>query len=199
MLFNLQITAVYILAIVTAVCGTWVLQTAWRSPHRKWHLVLAGWLIVLLSFYVWTFTTAADKGIALGITAWVVITLLFLLRAAMELPVRVERQNRTHKAKTKEVVASKVSKPQIALNILTVFMIGPLAGLVAMLMSTLLLILMQALRVEYTANLALASILFPVFWAGLAVVLGYQQRLPARLLTVTGIGFGSLLCLWLAS
>ena len=199
MFSNMQALAIYLLAIATALCGTWVLQIAWRSASRKWHLVLAGWALVFTSLYIWSLTTAADKGVALGITAWVAIALLFLLRALITSPLRVERQNKKKHDNVKQNVLPRVTKSQLALNTLTVFLIGPLAGLAAMMLSTLLLLLMQVLGVEYTANLAISTMLFPVFWAALAVVLGYQQRLLVRLLTVAGVGFGSLLCLWVMS
>ncbi len=196
---TVQSTAIYLLAILAAVCGTWVLQAAWRFPARQWHLVLLGWILVFTSLYVWTLTTTTDKGIALGIAAWVMIAVLFLLRSAMKSPVRAQRKQRKIKAKSKEGVAISMPKSQIAVNALTVLTIGPLAGLAAMLMSTLLLCLMQLVQLEYTATIALTMIIFPVFWAGLAVMLGYQQRLSTRLVTVAVIGLGSSLCLWLVS
>lgn len=199
MLFNLQAPALYLLAVATALCGTWVLQGAWRSARRQWHLVLAGWGLVLASFYVWSLTTVADKGIALGITAWMIVALLFLLRALLVSPVRAERRNNKMNEKRKNIVVRNVTKVQAAWSVLTILIIGPLAGLAAMMLSTLLLLVMQALGVEYTANLAITSMLFPVFWAVLAVALAYQQRMFARLLTLMGVGLGSFLCLWVMS
>jgi hypothetical protein len=199
MLINLQAVAIYLLAIAVAVCGTSVLQTAWRSKKRKWHLVLAGWALVFASLTIWSFTTTSDKGIALGITAWVMIALFFLLRSAMQSPVRAEREQRKQKTRNEATNVNIAAKSRLASNAFTVILIGPLAGLATMLLSTLLLVLMRALHVEYTANLAIASMLFPILWAALAVGLGYQQRLTTRLFTVFSIGAGSLLCLWLVS
>lgn len=159
-----------------------------------------GWLGgVLASFYVWSLTTVADKGIALGITAWMIVALLFLLRALLVSPVRAERRNNKMNEKRKNIVVRNVTKVQAAWSVLTILIIGPLAGLAAMMLSTLLLLVMQALGVEYTANLAITSMLFPVFWAVLAVALAYQQRMFARLLTLMGVGLGSFLCLWVMS
>ncbi len=187
-----QTSLLYLLAVVTAVCGTLLLHTAWRFKQRNWFVVLAAWGLICASFYVWGLTTSSDKGVALGVTAWLLITLFLLLYRAMSSPKRKSKKTSATPKKRKDLSAKKVTLSTFARNTLTALLIGPLAGVAAMILSTLLLLVMQSLNVEYTANLAIASILFPVLWASLAVSLGYQQRLRSRLFTVAGVGLGSL-------
>lgn len=183
---------IQLLAIAVAIAGTWMLQAAWRSAQRSWPKILAGWGLVLASLCIWTYTSAVDKGVALGITAWVVVATLFLCAAAMKSPIRQARPVKKKEATVAVTGAHQITKREIFRHALTVLIIGPLAGLSAMAVSTLLLIVMQALKVEYTAGLATASIVFPLLWGGLAVALAYQRKLLTRLITIFSVGIGSL-------
>ena len=100
--------------------------------------------------------------------------------------------NKAKVAKLPVTGTAQITKQKVFRHTLTVLIIGPLAGLSAMAVSTLLLIAMQVLSVEYTAGLAIASIAFPLLWGGLAVTLAYQGKLLTRVITVLSLGVGSL-------
>jgi len=135
------------IGLVTAVCGTFVLQAAWRKQQRTWSLIYLGWGLVFVSLFAWSLTTAADKGVALGLVAWVTIVLLFLLAIAFKSPKvdRILNRTKARPARDKEGVGIK----QIASNVSAFLAVGPLSGLAAILMSSFLFTLFRTLDVEY--------------------------------------------------
>ena len=189
-----MILVIQLFAIIVAVCGTWLLQTAWRKPQRHWGLVLSSWGLICFSFYIWTFTTAADKGVALGLVAWVLVALAALTAIVFSAPVRTERRLKKTQNRLDPLLKTVAFK-----RFLSALLIGPVAGIVALVLSVLMFQLMLIIDVEYTANLAIALMLFPIFWGGLAVLLGYQLTLIKRLITLVAIGAGSAIGLFLAS
>ena len=174
------------IGLITAVCGTLVLQTAWRKQQRTWSLIFFGWGLVFVSLFAWSQTTAADKGFALGLVAWVVIVLLFLVAIAIKSP-KVDRIS--NRSKTRSVRSRKeLDIKQIVSNISAFLAVGPLSGLVALLMSSFLFTLFRNFDVEYSANLTTASISFPLLWAGIAVMIGYQKSFKYRYLSLSIMG-----------
>ncbi len=188
--------AIPLFALIVAIGGTHVLLIAWRAKERSKPLLLVAWGLVFGSFYLWTLTTASDKGVALGITAWVAIVLIYLLRQAFASPFRVKPIRSKSVTQSKTSTSSEINQRQIIGVIGMVMLLGPLAGLSAMVLATMLFVVASELGAEYTANLAVASILFPILWAGLAVLLAYQRRSLVRFMTVFGVGATSLLSLY---
>ncbi len=194
--FDLSAQAIPLLALIVAIFGTHLLLIAWRAKERSKALLLAAWGLVFSSFYLWSLTTAADKGVALGVTAWVAIVLLYLLRQAFASPFRVKPVKTKSSSQSKKAESNDVNRGQVFSGIAMVMFLGPMAGLSAMGVATLLFGIASKLGAEYTANLAVASVLYPFLWAGLAVLLAYQARTLVRFVTVTGVGAASLLCLY---
>jgi len=194
--FDLGAQTIPLLALIVAICGTHVLLIAWRAKERNKALLLAAWGLIFGSFYLWTLTTADDKGVALGVTAWLVIVLLYLLRQAFASPFRVRPVKSKTSSRSNKTQSNEADWRRVLGVIAMVMCLGPMAGLSAMVLATLLFVVALALGVEYTANLAVASILYPILWAGLAVLLAYQRCAFVRFFTVSGVGLASLLCLY---
>lgn len=187
------------LALLLAIFGTHGLLIAWRAKDRNWSLLLLAWGLVFSSFYFWALTTAADKGVALGITAWLGIVLIYLLRQAFASPFRVKPVRSKKSSQSKNDQNGKSSGRQTAGVITMVMLLGLMSGLSAMIFATLLFVTASKFGAEYTGNLAVASILYPILWAGLAVLLAYQERVLVRFFTVVGLGATSLLGLLVLS
>lgn len=194
---DLGAQAMPLLALIAAICGTHLLLIAWRAKERSKALLLVAWGLIFLSFYLWALlSTAADKGVALGVTAWLVIALIYLVRQAFASPFRVKTARSKSSPQSKKNQSSGVQRHQILGVVSMLLFLGPMAGLSAMILATLLFIAGLEFGAEYTAILAMATILYPILWAGLSVLLAYQRRALVRFFTVTGIGTVSLLCLY---
>lgn len=189
----IEITFLRILALAGTVCGIGLLQAAWRLKVRSWPHVASGWSLIIGSLVLWSFTSGADKGAALGIVASVIIALLFLLVTAAGSTSRPERPIRERQA-----MPDKIDVQIFPRRVCTGLLIGPIAGLVALALSTAIFVGLQAVKVEHTMNLTMTSFAFPFIWAGLAVMAGYQTKLWRTTITIVGVGLLSLCYLWIA-
>ena len=67
------------LGTVLAVCGIFLLQTAWLKKQRHWPLLCVAWSIIVGSLISWYYATSTDKSVALGLLVLTIVALLFLL------------------------------------------------------------------------------------------------------------------------
>lgn len=198
-----NVTSVLI-ALTAAVCGIWVLRTAWQLKNRNWPLVLAGWVIIALSCVAWSQSTSADQGIAFGVIAFVVIALLFLLLSASQSKPRAKRSTRNSQNKNSDNKSitnkpAKLTGNQITQRTITALLIGPIAGIVALGASVASFAVLKAAGLEHSNNLTIAYLLFPLLWALLAVIIGFQQRQAQRTLTISSFGLIAVICIWLTT
>ena len=173
------------LALTLTVCGMWMLHTAWRKKARHWPLLASGWAFIFLSLIIWWFTTNSDKGVALGLVAWVCIALIFILATALG-------STRISAGPIKEKRRSKAVNGILWQHVFSGVLIGPVAGLAALASATASFSLFHAKGMEHSLNLALATFLLPMLWAVLAVIIAYQQSLWHKSLTVLMVGLPSL-------
>lgn len=175
------------LALFTAVCGLWVLQTAWRAGTQNGIRLGIGWALLLVSTLVWTLTTSIEKGIALGTTAIVVMVLLFLLYRRHAEPPRGNRVGAARHAKPEaQCIAT------IAGRTLSAVLLGPVAGLAALSLSTAGFVLGNTLGAEHTGNLVVAMFAFPLFWAALAALVAMDSKLWRRAAWIGSTGLAPL-------
>lgn len=189
-----ETTALTLLALAVTACGIAMLHAAWRLKARSWPRIIVAWSCVTGSLVLWSFTSAADKGVAIGIVAWVIIAVLFLAVLAVRSTPRVEKPLRERVAPRAQAV-----RPAYSRRLYTGLLIGPVAGLIALSISTAAFVGLAAANVEHTLNLTLVSFAFPLLWAGLAVVAAYQIPLWRKTVMLFGIGLLALVFLGLSS
>lgn len=170
-------------AIIGTVCGIWLLQTAWRARNGNGLRLTLAWVLILTAFIVWSGTSGADKGVALGIVSLTLIALVFLGRAVLRASIR-EARPKTHRA----VPTEHVSWPTVARRTFVGLLIGPVAGFSALAIASAGFVALHEAGAEYTANLVFAMFAFPLAWAGLAVIAGADKRLWRKSLVVLGLG-----------
>ena len=147
-----------------------------------WLLAVA-WLGIFISLMLWSVTSGADKGAALGIIAVILAVTPFIFAASLLTAPRQERpiSNRSQAPVTK-------ARTVYLRNVWVGMLIGPLSGLAALAMSTLVFTGLRVFGVDHSMNLAVVSIAFPSFWAALAVFAGYEPRLLHKSAWVIGSG-----------
>ena len=155
-------------ALALAVCGIYLLQAAWRLRANNALRLLGGWAAVLASIMVWSFTSAADKGAAFGIVAVVVLVLVYFAWSAFQAERRPFRQSKDREAKQDDIAWQTHLR-----RVWAGALIGPIAGLSALALSTAVFAMFRMAGMEHTLNLTLVSFGFPIAWAALAVIAGY--------------------------
>jgi len=171
-------------ALVSAVCGMGVLQAAWRIKNANGPRLVGGWSLILGSIIAWGITSSADKGAALGIVAVILVALMFLLSNALRSQVRPERET----SNERKSAAQPIGWPIVLRRVWAGLLIGPIAGLAALSISTALFVGLEALAVEHTLNMTVVSFGFPLVWAGLAVFAGYETHMLRKTVGVLGGG-----------
>lgn len=155
----------------------------------------AAWGLLLASLVGWSRSSGADKGVALGIVAGMVMVLTLLAVVAVRSEPRPEKPTRE-----RSVEPAAVSRWIIPRRVWIFLLTGPLAGLAALGLSTAAFVAFQKhLALEHTMNLTLVSFAFPTVWSALAVSVGYQVALWRKTVTVLAPGLGSLAFLWATS
>lgn len=171
------------LALILAACGIYLLQAAWRlrpsHPLRVW----SGWGLVLASITMWGMTSGADKGVALGIIAIVLLVLAELGRKALSSERREAKQGRERVAETKKITGLTLLR-----RVWVGLLIGPISGLAALAISTGLFALFKDLGLDHSINLTTVSFAFPLLWAGLSVFAGFERRILRKSLGVIAPG-----------
>lgn len=189
-----DIIIIRLLAVGSGIFGIGLLQIAWRLKGRHWPYITGGWGLLISSIVIWSCTSGADKGAALGIVANIMIAIIFLLIATLKSVPRVEKQRRIRSAVSKKMGVKTYSK-----RVYSGLLIGPLAGLASLSISTAAFIGLQAVNTEYTMTLTIVSLAFPCFWASLSVMAGYQNKLWQQTTIIAGTGLLSLFYIWLTA
>lgn len=168
-------------ACLMAVCGLWLLQAAWRLRTTNGWRLAGGWFAITLSVICWAVTSHPDKGSALGI--------VFIMIAAMAALswIYMKADRKAPREATERVTEPVPAGPlEILRRIAAGVLLGPLAGLAALALSTACFVMLQKSGIEHTANLVTAMIGFPLLWAVIAVVAGAHSRLWRKSAIVIG-------------
>lgn len=181
------------LAVITAAGSIGVLRHAWRKPERHWPMILSGWGLLLVSMIIWSYITGADKGVALAFVTWVIVALLFLLNAASHSERRPARM-----LKKQQQALTKPGLVLVAKRVFVALLMGPGLGLIAMAICTAAFTALASLGTEHTANLTIVSFSFPLVWAALAVMLGYQRELWLKTCSAVGLAGLAFGYLWVS-
>ena len=169
------------LACLLAVCGLWLLQAAWRLRTANGWRLAGGWSAITLSVICWAVTSHPDKGSALGL----VFLMIAALAALSWMYLKADR-------KPAREPAERVTDP-VATNLLEILrriaaglLLGPLAGLAALALSTAGFAILQKSGTEHTANLVTAMFAFPLLWSVIAVIAGANSKLWRKSAIVIG-------------
>ena len=171
------------LAVAMAVCGVAMLQAAWRLSQRNYRLVSLGWLLLLAATLFWTTTTAADQGVAIGLVVLILVALAFLSVRMMRAPIRMTRPVRKRTAPD-----VRLGWRELLRRAWTGVLLIPIAGMAALLATTGVFVGLKALGVEHTANVTVGYFTFPLLWAALGGLIGYETGLVRKSLTVISVG-----------
>lgn len=173
----------------TAFCvfGLLALYQAWYRKTKNTGFVGVGWALLLGGVIAWGYTSGPDKGPALGIVTAVLIALVFL---SVEM-LKAERRPTRGKPR-RSIEPKKLSTRDYLSRIWTGVLIGPIAGLSALVFCTATFSILKSVKVEHTLNLILVSFAFPLLWGGLAVFAGYSTRSLLKTTTLFVSGFISL-------
>ncbi len=175
-----------------------LLRAAWSQKTRSWPRVLSGWGLVFASLWGWRLTSGADKGVALGVVAGLLIALAFLAAAAINAPKRPGRPTRLRNHKQPPQLHPTAAR-LLPRRLWCALLIGPLAGLAALAISTAAFAALDGAGVQHTANITTVSFGFPMCWAGLAVAVGYQFNLWHKTLTVAAAALVPFGYLWIVA
>lgn len=171
--------------------GVWLLRTSWRAhSHNAWRLAIA-WALIGSSIVAWSMTSSVEKGAALGVVCITIVVLGYLAVDWIEAPARVRRASA-------EKLGAAPERRQCAFYVRKVFagvLMGPLSGISALLVTTATFAALASIGSEHTANLVLAMFLFPLAWAGLAVLVGADGLLWRKSLVVASLSAAPLLYL----
>lgn len=175
-----------LIAIAIAAYGIWLLYAAWRAKADNERRLIGGWGLTFVSLIIWSATTGADKGAALGIIAVTLMAFTFLCASALQTPPRRMR------AITERQISPPSNTPYdwpiILSRAWNGLLIGPIAGLCAVIISAALFSILQRAGAEHTINLTLASFAFPFMWAALAVFAAYEVRFLRKTLMILSSG-----------
>ena len=170
-------------AALVAACGIYLLQAAWRARTGNALRLAAGWSAIIVSILAWAVTTHPDKGTAYGTIAFMLVAMAFLVRPYLG-----------RKRRPASVRSDRMAEPpssgwagtlhQVAAG----FLIGPVSGLSALALCTAGFAAMKAAGVEHTANMVTAMIAFPLLWASLAVLAGFDPRLWRKSAIILALG-----------
>lgn len=169
-----------LLSVALAVCGFLCLQTAWRlrSQANGWRISL-GWLALTGALCLGFASSGTDKGVALSLIAIMLIALIWLGRSYLSSDIRRSKpKNRIMRHRTTASSSNWASRFWVGV------LMGPLSGLASLAFNTALYDIFAKADVDPTLNLTVVAFAFPLVWAGLAVVCGYQARFWRRSLPV---------------
>lgn len=171
------------LAVLTAACGIYLLQAAWRFRSLRPLRIFGGWFLVLVSITLWGMTSGADKGAALGIIAVILLAMAVLGREAFNAK---SRDAKPVRARITE--AEAFSARGLLRKIWVGLLIGPISGLAALAISTAMFAVLKGQGMEHSINLTIVSFAFTLLWSGLSVFAGLEPRLLRKTFGVIGLG-----------
>ena len=180
-------------ACVLAACGIWLLQAAWRRRTGNGGRLAAGWSALFLSIILWAATSHPDKGSAYGTVVIMVAALAALGWFYQQADLRPVRETAE---RTSDLAPSNFR--EILKRVAAGFLLGPLAGLASLALSTAGFVALRQAGVDHTASLVSAMFAFPLLWSALAVLAGANSRLWRKTVIVIGAGLAPLAYLGLA-
>lgn len=155
--------------------GLAALFAAW-TRRSGGALIIAGWALLAFALIPFGVAGGADRGVAQGLTLAMVVALAMVTWAGLRDPGR---------RRTARATNASERTPRVSLDIaltgrrfLVFLLAGPAAAAAALLLSVALFGLTDGFHP--TNQLALTCLLFPIFWAALAVVGAYQAPLKWR-------------------
>ncbi len=164
----------YTLAILALIAGIATLILAWQKRGQLGPLVLPAWSLVGISLFLWSRTTGAEKGVALGLVALMLMAGVVLGRQAL-----IANPKTTPKEPVRRVSVPIPHTPFLR-SIAAALLIGPIAGLGALSLSVAIFSAIEASAGEPTANLVLCYFLFPLGWAAFALYAALDGKLWRR-------------------
>jgi len=172
-----------LVAALLVACGIYLLQAAWRARTGNALRLAAGWGALFASIPAWAVTTHPDKGAAYGTVSFMLAAMAFLVRPYLS------GKRRPANVRSDRIAEASSSGWGGTLHQVTAgFLIGPVAGLSALALCTAGFATMKAVGVEHTANMVAAMITFPLLWAGLAVLAGFDPRLWRKGAIIVALG-----------
>lgn len=175
-----------LVATLIAACGIYLLQAAWLVRSGNALRLAAGWGAILVSILAWASTTHPDKGAAYGTVAFMLAAMAFLVRPYLG------GKRRPANGKSDRIAEPPSSGWAGTLHhVASGFLIGPVSGLSALALCTAGFAAMKAAGVEHTANMVTAMIAFPLLWACLAVLAGFDPRLWRKGAIILALGLAA--------
>ncbi len=153
-------------------CGIYLLQAAWQSRKDHPLHLLSGWAMALIGSAIFTFRNGPEKGIALALVAFSILALIFL---TLKYAQSASKNTKLGADRISDSIA--VSAPVLVRRVCVFFLIALIAGLAALSLSTGVFALLRSFGMEHTINLVIVMFLFPLGWAGLAVLIGADKLL----------------------
>ncbi len=172
--------------------GLAALFAAWKRRSGG-ALIIAGWALLALALVPFGIVGGADRGAAQGLTLVMLAALAVVTWAGLRDPGR----RRTARATNASERTPRASL-DIALTgkrVLVFLLAGPAAAGAAVLLSVALFGLTSG--IHPSNQLALTCLVFPIFWAALAVVGAYQASLKWRAGIIAASAALGALCVWL--
>ena len=167
-----------------AACGVYLLWAATRKQSGTVFRLVAGWLLLIGSLFVWAPTSGADKGVALGIIVIVLVALAVLVGIALQAP---QRESRIAPQRTP--AAQTLTWLSYSRRFWVGFLIGPVACASAIAICTAVFLGLQEIGFEHTLNLTLVSFALPVVWGLLSIWGGADPKFWRKNLIILGCGF----------
>lgn len=167
-----MVALIWILAFAFAATGLACLYVAWcKKGQASPRQVIIGWTALMAALIAGGWSSRTDKGVALALVLIMLIVLGGLLTSfltAEKPPLRA--------SKDRDVSHKGLSVRNVFARIWSGVLIGPVAGIVSLLINTALYDAFAAAQMDPTLNLTLVGFGFPILWAAFAVYAGYESR-----------------------
>ncbi|MEM9054469.1 MAG: hypothetical protein AAGB16_04010 [Pseudomonadota bacterium] len=179
---------IILIATFLAACGIYLLWAVSQNGrgYRALYLV-GGWGLLLGSLIGWSFTSGADKGVALGLICIVLLALIAMALVVVRTPERKVRPGSGRIAEPMQVGFLGYGR-----RVLVGILMGPVALLSALALCAATFLGLRAIGVEHTLNLTVVSIAFPLVWGGLSIIGGADTKLWRKSLVIIGAGIAPL-------
>ena len=171
-----------LLATLLTLAGVGGVRLAWKAgragrlaAQRNWRLI--GWGLVVVSGWPWMLAGGADRGIAIGIIAFMLAGLCLVAVAAWQVSRQPRRQRNGNGNAANTENGGSSSR---AASILVFVLAGPVAGVISLLLTIDLHAALDALGVAAQNRLASELIVFPVAWTLLMMLACYPASLQRR-------------------
>ncbi|HEX7048504.1 MAG TPA: hypothetical protein VF275_13135 [Gammaproteobacteria bacterium] len=182
-----------LIAAAMTIAAALLLREGWRARRaghmkRRLTLMLSAWSLLLLSFIPWTFASGADRGIAFGITVFMLAGFVLVLMAARESNGSRKRAEREPRTNGNGNGASELSGTRLLLRRIYVFLLaGPISAVIALLVTANAFAWWNVETGSAANRLAAALLIMPIAWALLAIWTTYDVSLRRRSLVAFGL------------